>query len=863
MICRRFTSIIYFLLFFFVGINAFAQQLDKRIDIHLNVASLDEALLLLQQKADLSFAYESSNFSGINIQARNFNDEPVRAILQYLLSGTGYNFEERHNVVIIWSPLQENRQSNTGMKLDGTVEDYKSGDKLAGVVVSAPYVSAGTYTNNNGYFSLNLPGDTATIRVNYLGYKLQERLIDLKANPSLIIPMEVDNKDLGPVTITTLPDLALSAQTGKTQLPIRKGDVLPKLSGEVDLWNILKAYPGIREGHDPYGSLIVKGGTPDQNLVLLDGAVIYNPSHLFGMFSAINLNAIKSVDLYKSAFPARFGGRLSSVLDIAVKDGNPEKLHGNISAGTLASEITLEGPIVKNKTTFLIAARKSYQDLYLRLFTPKLKLNFHDLNFKVHHKFSEKDHLYFSGYYSKDNFELRNTFTNQYYQQYNSYLHLNTENYAGSLRWKHQFSDRLNLNTSVVVSGHQFESGINVGSNDSDNQFPISNAELSSIGILNLTTKFDLDYKLLNQHHIKTGGYYIAHTFQPSVNTLTQSFNSERSEYSQVISRITAGEYGMYIEDNWNIHPKIKTNMGLHLSGFNAEGKMYYSLQPRVNVVYQPSETWAVNASYVVMTQYMHRLSNNLTSLSADIWVPVTRNIKPQTSDQINLGISRYLFDGQVEFSVETYYKYMQNVAEFMIDQLTGLKPGSTWEDRVTSGYGKSYGVEVLVQKRSGRLSGWIGYTLSWANRTLPEINYGKTFRYKYDRRHSINIAAAYELTPSVEISAVFTFQSAAPVPMFMIKSYDTSISTIIHPTPSPSSEDLPNLKAYHRLDLGISFTKAINDKMTRTWNISINNVYNRGNTFFYVDSQDGELFGLTGNTLSPIMTSISYKLSF
>lgn len=789
-------------------------------------------------------------------------------LLSMVLSGIAGNRSAAQTTA---APDKNNRDAT----LSGRIEDGSSGEQLIGVTVTAPYHKKGTLTNNFGYYSLTLPADTATISISYLGYATLDTLIHMSGQPVINFRLKPHSgKELETVTINSNKDQEIqnTSQMGKITIPIAQIQSLPKFFGEADVMKALQTLPGVQQGSEGTSALLVRGGTADQNLILLDGAPLYNPSHLLGVFSAFNTNAIKNVELYKGAFPARFGGRLSSVIDLAMKDGNMHQVHGNFSLGLLASQLTVEGPIKKGKTSFIVSGRRTYHDLYA---APVIKnvdktvkrfaLYFYDLNAKIHHRFSDQDHLYLSGYMGGDKLRLK-TLEEGGNSTSASDNTIQWGNMSGTLRWNHIFSSKLFLNTTLVASRYKFSTKI--GSEDVfDGKTSRYDLDISS-GIVDYTGKADINYQPSAAHSIRVGASYTYHTFNPGSNFYQETFNSVPVSGMDINNRINSTELDVYAEDDWELTDKLKANIGLHGSAFRVEDTWYTSLQPRLSARYLLPGDWALKAAYARMTQYMHLLASNSISLPTDLWVPATKNIRPQQADQVSLGVARNILNNTLEFSIEGYYKKMDHIIEYKEGSSYLLVGGDDgWEDKVTSGKGESYGAELFVQKKTGKLTGWVGYTLAWANRTLPDINFGKTFPYKYDRRHTLNMVAVYKWKPGIELSGAFIYQSAAPFTLPTMQFEGATGSGMQNGYGSleyiPARNNI-RIQNTHRLDVGISFIKEKKNGRIRTWNISVYNVYNRKNLFFYeVDGYNNNKVDISGYSLLPIMPSVSYSLKF
>ncbi len=876
MACRRLTRRIYsrfafFLLLVFAGINTYAQLLESRLTIDLSSGRLDKCVMQLQQATGYSFAYETSGLQAYPVKPLSFKKEKLKVILERLFEGSGYIFEERHHVILIGPAFGRQSAKRMTYQFNGVIEDKQTGEVLKGVAVSlAGERSTGTFTNQDGYFSLTSASDTLKLRLSYLSYKPVEIVLQAADAPLIRIRMDVAPSALDSVLVGDPDDVIPVSPLSRVSPPINRLFYLPRFCGDVDLISMLKITPGIQEANDGSGSLIVRGGAPDQNLLLLDNANVFNATHLFGLVSTVNVNAVEDLEIYKGAFPARYGGRISSVWDVGLKDGDPKQLHGALSLGTFASDLMLEGPIIKNKTTFMIAGRRSYHDLYVRLFTPGVKLHFQDMNVKLHHRFSEKDHLYLSGYTSRDVFNLDSDtfYAGDAYQT--TGISLKTTNQAASLRWRHDYSTRVTTNLSVLYSAYKLDAGTDFNAQmpgilEPDVKYWIGLRDKVTSGVYDIGGKWDARFQLGNHHEVEAGLYYTHHSFEPYRFTedwvLQDPFivANPPAAKEELIRDSVSNESGLYVEDHFNISPRWKASAGLHFNRYSQNGKSYLSLQPRVNVRYELHPGWYLYGAYVKMQQNIHRLSASQTSLPIDVWIPSTDKLKPQVSHQFSLGLSGTL-GSVLDFSVESYYKAINDVAELLLLRLVDSldpKRSTSWDQEVATGKGAAYGIEFSLRKTKGNFTGWFSYALSWSNRTLPEINNGLTFPYKYDRRHNLNLVALYKLSKTLELSGVFTFQSKPRAPVPIIRTSDLSYDAELVKEYAATTEQ----RAYHRLDVGISWLNRYTARLHGTWNLSVLNVYNRSNAFYYFSKNNNNQLDRT--VLLPVSGVLTYTFTF
>lgn len=742
--------------------------------------------------------------------------------------------------------------------ISGYVTEKKSGERLIGATVFIPEKNIGTATNAFGFYSITMQADDIKLKASYIGYATFLKEISLKQNTTLNIELE-SAKEMKEVVITGKKDaIHERTQMSSIDLPIQTIKSLPAFLGEVDVLKAIQLLPGVQAGNEGSSGFYVRGGGPDQNLILLDGVPVYNASHLFGFFSVFNADAIRSVELVKGGFPARYGGRLSSVLDINMKEGNKNKLHGEGGIGLIASRLTLEGPIQKGKSSFMISGRRTYYDIIAK---PFIKGNFkggyyfYDLNGKVNFKLTKKDHLYISGYLGDDKFYAKQK------QEDGSSLSssFNTDLKWGNIttvaRWNHQYNNKLFGNLTAYYSQYRF-----IVSTQTKSTFSGANDEFYlkySSGINDKAVKYDFDYIPHPNHYVKAGVGYVNHTYKPGAQQTRVAAAGFKQDTTIATKDINAGEIDAYIEDDIKISSKLKANLGVHWTGFMVQDKFYHAIQPRVSARYLINDKLSAKASFVQMNQFIHLLTNSSIGLPTDLWVPVTARVPMQKSYQGAAGLAYTHFTG-IEVSLEGYYKTMDNVLEYK-EGASFFNPGSNWEDKVEIGKGKSYGGELFFQKKKGRVTGLMGYTLSWTKRQFDNLNGGKEFPYRYDRRHDFKIAAIYELAKNVEVSAewIYGTGNAITLPVGYYTGPDGSNVQVY------GDRNGYRMPAYHRADVSIKFSKQ-RKNWERAWVISAYNVYNRRNPFYIYSSTNSQ-----GNavfkqmSLFPIIPSISYQFKF
>jgi hypothetical protein len=777
--------------------------------------------------------------------------------------------------------------------ISGYVSDAESGERLVGATVFDRRSGLGTATNTFGFFSLTLPADSVLLVATYIGFQPQALSFALTSNLTLNLPLS-PSAVLQEVEITAdkYERIEERSQMSRIDVPIEQIKRVPALLGETDVLKALQLLPGVSGGGEGQSGLYVRGGGPDQNLILLDGVPVYNASHLFGFFSVFNADAVKDVTLVKGGFPARYGGRLSSVIEINMKEGHAEEFHGEGAIGLVASKLTLEGPIQKGRSSFIVSGRRTYIDVLARpLIKNALEADgskgktgyyFYDLNAKVNHRFSDKDRLYLSFYTGRDKFYFDITegdnFGNQN-EEYRVETGLGWGNVTTALRWNHVLSPKLFANTTLTYSRYNFNTS--AGAGDRFRTGPNAPWEESSYslqyfsGIDDVAAKIDFDYMPHPDHLIKFGASGIHHTFHPGefYTRVLSTRDSIDQETTLGQPDVSAAEYGLYVEDDWKATSRLRFNYGLHASGFVLKDQPYYSLQPRVNARFLAGGGWAVKGAFSTMRQYIHLLTNESLGLPTDLWLPTTKRVKPEDSWQAALGVAKTL-RGDFEVSVEAYYKEMKNVIAFK--EGGSFFQFNDWQDRVTQGQGEGYGLEFFVQKKKGKFSGWVGYTLSWAFRQFDDINLGNRYAYKYDRRHDFEIVGTYQFNPRVRLSATWVYATGNAVTFGTSKYrspdpyYGSSIEHVDWVVSHTPERNNFRYAPYHRFDVGVDFTKQ-KRRHQRTWSFGAYNAYNRKNPFFlylqtdadYVDGQYVEKTKIKQASLFPVIPYVTYSFKF
>ncbi|GAA4372374.1 TonB-dependent receptor [Hymenobacter koreensis] len=770
----------------------------------------------------------------------------------------------------------------------GYVRDAATGENLIGVAVVHPGTGNGTSTNTYGFYSLTLPatGDTTRLLASYLGYQRQLMPVRLDKSQSLNIRLTSAMSELDAVEIvgTKQEKLAETTRMSTVTIPLNQIKAVPALFGERDVLKVLQLLPGVQSGGEGQTGLYVRGGSPDQNLILLDGTPVYNASHLFGFFSVFNADALNNVELIKGGFPARYGGRLSSVLDITMKEGNMREFHGEGGVGLIASRLTLEGPIKKDTSSFIISARRTYIDVLARPLVnwalaaegiprderPTVGYFFHDVNAKVNWKLSQRDRLYLSAYTGRDKFYARSKDSGDDGEYNRLKSGLGWGNLTAALRWNRIINDQLFANTHLTFSRYQFDVGI-----EEENRYR-NNGELKTdkfalrylSNIRDFSLKTDFDYLPLPDHYVRFGGQYIFHHFRPGAVQLKSSDPDANLDQFNTSSRTLGHEVGVYAEDDYKVTERLKINAGLRLNGFAVDNKFFPSVEPRLAARFLLTEDWALKGAYARTSQFIHLLTNSGIGLPTDLWVPATAKIKPQKAQQISLGAARNLRfkDEDYELSLETYYKPMLGLIEYREGANFLGTTDNNWQDKVTSGKGWAYGAEVFVQKKTGRTTGWIGYTLSWSKRRFEELNQGEIFPFKYDRRHDAKLVLIHQFKENLRLSGTWVYGTGNAVTLsrgrFVLGDYTQ------YDDYGPRNSY--RMRAYHRMDLDLSYTKK------KKWgeivnSFSLYNAYSRQNPYYlyfsrgYTDSNGNvqEKPSYKQISLFPVLPSFSKSFKF
>ncbi len=773
--------------------------------------------------------------------------------------------------------IEKKSPSKIRYTITGYIRDLATGETLIGATIAIKGNTKGITSNQYGFYSITLNEGDYTLASSFVGYKAQLLNLNLHSDTLININLSSGANLSQEVVVTTRKrdNNVKAAQMGKISLPIEQIKSIPAFLGEVDLLKVVQLLPGVRNAGEGSAGIYVRGGGPDQNLILLDDAVCYNTGHLFGFFSIFNSDAIKNVSLIKGGMPAQYGGRLSSVLDISMKEGNNQKFQVDGGIGLIASRISIQGPIKKDKASFIVSARRTYIDALTKPFVSKTSqfsgsgYYFYDLNAKINYRFNDKDRLYLSGYFGRDVFDFVNG-----RQSLN--VNIPWGNATGTIRWNHVFNKKLFANTTAVYNDYNFTFKA------IQDNFEVKLAS----GIRDLSIKQDFDFYPFSKQKIKFGALYTHHQFTPSV----VSGKQDSIVFDPLNAQLKyAHEAAIYAQDDWEITPKLQLSGGLRYSLFqqigpnkiyttDADGnrtdslvyakgkpvKTYGGLEPRATIRYSIDDETSIKASVTRNLQYIHLVSNSGTTLPTDIWVPSTYKVKPQLSWLYAAGLFKNFKNNMFETSLEFYFKDMKNQIEYK----EGYTPNSLddTENSFVFGNGWSYGSELYINKAKGRLTGWIGYTLSWTWRKFPDLNFGEKYPAKYDRRNDLSVVSMYELNKKWKLSATFVYGTGnaltLPQRFYLINGVLTQEYSRINQYRLPS---------YHRLDLSAILTPKKNEgrKWKSEWVFSVYNAYSRKNPYFIYFDQSGN--ALDGSlqvqakqvSIFPIIPAVTWNFKF
>lgn len=738
--------------------------------------------------------------------------------------------------------------------ISGYVKDAGSKEALIGASVTISKSKKGIPTNQYGYFTVTLPNaDTSIVIFSFNGYTPVVNKFFGGKNIQLNVFLEPEANTLNDVVVRSNrnADNVQKTQMGVIDVPIRSIKELPVLLGEHDILKTIQLLPGVQSGQEGTTGFYVRGGNSDQNLIQMDEATVYNPSHLFGLFSTFNINAVNSVKLIKGGFPSQYGGRLSSILDIKMKEGNKEHFQAEGGLGLISGNLTLQGPIKKDKSSFIISARRSYVGAFLKLVSKSTSYRFYDINAKINYELGIKDHLFLSVFRGNDNAA---------YTAANSLNYgINFGNTTGTLRWNHLYGNKIFSNTSLIYNDYHLQLGT------SQNNY----YQVLYTGVKDITAKTDFTAIPNTYHNIKFGLAYTYHTLYPgAISAKIPKKNNRIAINPDSLTKRYSSEAAFYVNDDYQLSDKFSVNYGVRVPFFNGSGGQYVFVEPRITTRFSLDNSTSIKASYTQMNQFVHLVPSSTASLPADIWLTSSKIIQPQKSNQVSIGLFKNFKENEIETSVEVYYKTMKN--QVLFKEGTQILLNTNLDNVITFGKGKSYGIEFFAKKNFGKLTGWASYTLSKSTQQFPDINFGNSFPASFDRTHNLSIAASYDLTKNWTLSADFVYSTGKPytLPAGKVIVYgDGSLYDNYYY--DYTNRNNSRLSAYNRLDVSASNKKKFKifgkELYEREWVVGFYNVYSRANPYFvYLETDPATKRPLAKQiSLLPIVPSVSFNFKF
>jgi len=785
--------------------------------------------------------------------------------------------------------LEEKKK--TKVTISGFVEDSASAERLAGANIYILEKKIGAVSNNYGFFSITIPSGKSEIYASFVGYK-KEKIEITGINDTTVIFKLSSSGKLDEVIITAERNNLETPQISTIKIPLKSIETIPVIFSEKDILKTIQLLPGVQGGIEGTAGIYVRGGSPEQNLILLDDVPVYNVNHLFGIFSVFNTDALQSAELIKGGFPARYGGRVSSILNLRMKEGNNKEFHGEASISLISSKISIEGPIIKNKSSFFITGRRTYIDLFAR---PFFKLSdeyndwsyhFYDITCKINYTLKNKDRLFLSIYTGRDPFSLKieDDYTDKdgNLEISKSSWKLGWGNITTSARWNHVYNNKLFSNTTIVYSKYNFYDKKYFYEKNVTNSK--SNIEEYNIGLYSgintIGGKIDFDFIPNQKNYLRFGIAITNYFFNPGTEvSYFNDFLNLKIDSTKYNDNISSNELSIYFENQMELSYFLNTNIGIRYNLYEVRKKIYHTIEPRLLFNFKISDKISAKASYIIVNQNIHLLTHSTINLPTDFWVPVTEKIKPIFSNQYTIGLV-YQPTDDFEINIEGYYKNMNNLIEYK-EGASYIDTSSTWENKIETGIGKSYGIEFFLNKKIGKINGWISYTLSKTERQFENINFGQPFPFKYDRRHDISIVVTYKLKENIEFAVNWVFATGNAVTLATenyrnaFRIYGNKWPVNIYPYrrigeiifscdyPVDDFENLNNRNNFimppnHRLDIGINLYKQ-KKHCKIEWSFGIYNVYNRHNPL-YIFVSDGKLYKFS---LLPIIPSLQYTIKF
>lgn len=856
------------------------------VTLDMKQVPLQDVLLEIEKQTGIFFSYNPSILKDCPLVSLTAREEPLYFCLKRLFADLPLVYRVTGQSIIL-------KLKPRLYTISGFVRDSASFESLIGATV-LERSGKGSISNNYGFYSITLPPGLTTLSSSYVGYNSYSTTFILTKDTLIDLPLKAANA-LNEVIVSAINPRTevLNSRIGVSDVPAARIKSLPALLGEADVVKTLQRQPGAAVGTEGMSGLYVRGGNGDENLYLLDGNPVYHTSHLLGFFSAFNPDAVKNATFYKGSFPAEYGGRLSSVIDVRTNDGDRKEYHGNISVGLLAVRANLEGPLVRDRSSFNVSVRRTWMELITwpllmaanRGASTRIKggYHFYDMNAKVNHSFSDRSRVYLSFYMGSDSY-LDGRDSDELYG-INKRFRWRWGNLIGSGGWNYMINNKLfatftagytRYRSHIMQEQDAFVSSVN----EQNPQLYYQEGHYRS-AMEDVSLRASFDFRPNVNHRIRMGGDYLFHNFRPEQTNMRSWYrDSVVTQNTNTVfahSLIHGHEVSLFAEDEMHLTDRLSANVGLRYTLFNVQQRTYQSFQPRLSSRFLLLKNLSAKVSYTKMNQYIHLLSNSYINQPTDIWVPVTDRIRPMNAHQVSAGLF-YHWNG-FDFSAEGYYKRMNNLVEYA-DNIPALSSFTDWEDRVGLGKGRSYGLELMAQKKVGRLTGWIGYTLSWSDRWFPDGSVNKGLRYpsKYDNRHKIDIAGTYKLSRKVELTAAWMYASGNHITI-MDQLYRPATDQAGHGYfegmyipygNSASSRNNYQLTPYHRLDIGANFYRYKKKGRMGIWNLSLCNVYMKPNAFMVspqyesTDGADGKRRVILRETiLFRFLPSLSYTYKF
>jgi outer membrane receptor for ferrienterochelin and colicin len=844
-----FLKSLWLLLFLFIGSACFGQSLlSTPYQPSEKKGKLKSFFKDIKQKTGAVISFSEATVNIKKIAVLNGDEKTIGDVLRTILRDQPVKLEESGEKILIVKDEAPSANLAREVTISGFIKDSSSKEILIGASVYIPALGIGTTTNHFGFYSLTIPSGQHNVTISYVGYRPQ--ILKLGGQSLKYDILLVNDTKMEEVRVTEKVAPAID----HTSLKLEDITYYTSLLGNNDVLKALQHLPGVQSTADGSSNIIVRGGDPGQNLNLLDGVALYYTDHFYGVTSIYNTDALKAIDFYSGSFPSRYGGRLSSITDVNTKDGDMEKVRGVVNIGLLNGSLSLETPIIKDKASAIITARRSWMDLIWRPFDNTIGVNFYDVNAKANYIVDRNNRLYLSVYNGRDMFRVTDNSTQMRTLWGNSFA---------ALKWTRVLGSKLFLNTSATYSAFRYELK-DVVSNQGQDTIESTELFKGVSTIKEFTFRSQLYYYFNSRHKIELGIRYSDGLFSPGAVSFEGGLSSNL-RVGSAAEEFQSNEAVVYAEDEWKILPQLKLRAGVHWANWLSDDFNYSSIQPRLFISYAPKATLTIYGSASRMAQFLHLLSNNTSGFPTDFWLPSTANIKPETSLLGNLGFKA---DAKaLTYGLELYYKHQENLLAYKGGQNI-FDNAQYWEDKLTQGKGWSYGAELSARRQAGRYTASLAYTLSWSFRQYEQLNYGRAFPYRYDRRHNLHIDGSFRYSKGITISGGWTYMSgeAITLPDQVYPDFDNNLlnnPVNYNYTYNYTGWNNFRLPAIHRLDLAVNFYKK-KKRYERTITAGIYNAYGRKNLIGTALVQDEQgAFELQGYSIARFIPTLSYRLQF